>query len=823
MLKFLICIAMTAMLSGQGQPAGAQEKTSGANQAGIMKSSLDLTETVLVTPPGMSGPEKKAAGMLLDEVTKRSRVQWVQSEKEPAAGTKRIFLGRKDQLTAAFPFLKKFLTASSEDKPEGYQLITEDPGLVIIAGNDGRGVLFGAGKLLRMMDYNRGTVSVPGGVNLATAPHYALRGHQLGYRPKTNSYDGWDVHMWEQYIRDLVVFGANAIELIPPVSDDDPDSPHFPMDQMKMMMEMSGLAGEYGLECWIWYPAMEKDYSDPRTMEKALKEWGEVIGRLPRVDAIFVPGGDPGHTPPDVLFNLLEKQTAQLKKLHPKATMWMSPQGFTGPWIEDFYSLMKKEPEWLEGIVFGPQHSMSMEELRKAIPARYKLRFYPDITHSKWAQYPVQNWDFAYMATLNREPINPRPVDQSIIFRRLQPIAGHGFLTYSEGCNDDVNKMVWSSLGWNPDASLTNILRDYSNYFIGTSLRESFAVGLLNLENNWRGPLADNQGVEITLNQFRDMEKMATPQMLLNWRFQQAIYRANYDATIRSRLIRENAQQERALELLRGARLSGSLAAMEQAKSALAKPEVPFAADTRARVFEMAEALFQSIRMQLSVTRYQAIGVRRGANLDLVDFPLTDAPYLLRQFAEISALPGEAERLKRIDNILNRTNPGPGGFYDDLGKPGSQPHLVKGTTYADDPASLRSPISSMVVRKDHSAPVASCTYAETLHEFPLEMFYPDLDKNAKYRLRIVYGPEGRTDIRLVANEKYEIHPFQPKDMNYTPVEYDLPVEATKSGSLKLRWQRPPGLGGSGRGVQVAEVWLIRVNENPVKTREPYQY
>ena len=37
---------------------------------------------------------------------------------------------------------------------------------------------------------------------------YPLRGHQLGYRPKTNSYDAWTPAMWEQYVRDLVVFGT---------------------------------------------------------------------------------------------------------------------------------------------------------------------------------------------------------------------------------------------------------------------------------------------------------------------------------------------------------------------------------------------------------------------------------------------------------------------------------------------------------------------------------------------------------------------------------------------------------------------------------------
>ena len=143
--------------------------------------------------------------------------------------------------------------------------------------------------------------------------------------------------MWENYIRDLAVFGTNAIELIPPRSDDDADSPHFPLPPMQMMVEMSRLAKEYGLQCWIWYPAMDKDYSNPATVEFALKEWGEVFRQLPRIDAVFVPGGDPGHTEPKYLMALLEKQTANLKKYHPKASMWVSPQGFNAPWMEQFF------------------------------------------------------------------------------------------------------------------------------------------------------------------------------------------------------------------------------------------------------------------------------------------------------------------------------------------------------------------------------------------------------------------------------------------------------------------------------------------------------
>ena len=36
-----------------------------------------------------------------------------------------------------------------------------------------------------------------------------------GYRDKTNTYDGWDLPQWDQYIRELAIFGTNAIELIP--------------------------------------------------------------------------------------------------------------------------------------------------------------------------------------------------------------------------------------------------------------------------------------------------------------------------------------------------------------------------------------------------------------------------------------------------------------------------------------------------------------------------------------------------------------------------------------------------------------------------------
>ena len=80
----------------------------------------------------------------------------------------------------------------------------------------------------------------------------------------------------------------------------------------------------------------------------------------------------------------------------------------------------------------------------------------------------------------------------------------------------------------------------------------------------------------------------------------------------------------------------------------------------------------------------------------------------------------------------------------------------------------------------------------------------------RYKVRVVYGGDMlKVPIRLAANGNIEIHPYIPKPNPTAPLEFDIPVEATRGGTLTLEWTRPPGLGGNGRGCDVAEVWLIK--------------
>lgn len=743
------------------------------------QSALDLTRATVVTSANATKRQEKAAALLVEEVERRTGIRWSLAKSAPA--------GRPAIALAAQPGAP----------PEGFTNRAEAArNRVTVTGSDDRGVLFGVGHLLRTLDLRPGKATLRADYAITTAPETKLRGHQLGYRPKTNSYDGWDIPQWEQYIRDLIVFGANAVELIPPRSDDDPSSPHFPRPQMEMMIAMSRILDDYGLDVWIWYPAMDDDYSNPKTVEFALAEWAEVFRKLPRVDAVLVPAGDPGHTPAPILLPFLEKQTANLKKFHPKAQLWLAQQGFDAKSLDFFFDAMARRPAWLSGIVYGPQIRVPLAELRRRLPREIPIRLYPDITHSRQSQYPVPDWDTAWALTSSREPINPRPLDQRAIFLATQPHT-IGFITYSEGCNDDVNKAVWSALGWRRDTPVIETLREFARYFMGPAMEDDFAHALLALERNWRGPALTNIDVPTTLAQFQSLERRATPAQLSNWRFQQALYRAYYDAYVQRRLVHETAVESRALEALRA---PDSRAAIAAAARILDESEINPAPQLRLRVYQLAEALFQSIRMQSSVTLHRAMA-GRGNTLDTVDIPLNARAWLRDEFARIEKLSAEKDRQAALAHLAAWSDPGPGGFYDDLGNAARQPHLVAGAPYAEDPQFFRAPV--VFFNPAQRGPRSWWDMSMALYELPLQLHYPDLDPRARYRVRVVYGAG---PLRLAAGGR-ELHGYLEKP--WEVLEFDVPEEATRDGALHLAWNRPPGAGGPGRGCQVAEVWLVK--------------
>jgi hypothetical protein len=451
---------------------------------------------------------------------------------------------------------------------------------------------------------------------------------------------------------------------------------------------------------------------------------------------------------------------------------------------------------------------MPLDLLRAAVPSRYPIRDYPDITHSRHCQFPVPDWDTAFALTEGREVINPRPTQMAQIFQTVTRPNAVGFITYSEGCNDDVNKAVWSALGWDPDADVRTVLREYSRYFIGAEHERVFAEGLLALEQNWSGAVVTNTAIESTLETFRNLEKAAAPRTKLNWRFQQALYRAYYDAYVHRRATNEMALEGLALRALDSS--GESMARMTAAEVILDRASIhSIAPDLRARLFELAEALFQSIRMQLSVERYAGMQ-GRGTSQDDLETSLNDAPWMRHRFAEIRRLPDEAGRSAALHQIVHHQDPGPGGFYDDLGDPRRQAHLVRRLSWDRDPGFFATPQVGFSDRIVNGRPQARAawTAAESLFDAKLQMRYTGLDPSARYRIRIVYGHyKNSGKIRLIAGDGQEVHGWLKKECE--PLEFDIPPAAIADGQLELTWHPEGGSGGNGRVMEVAEVWLIR--------------
>lgn len=91
--------------------------------------------------------------------------------------------------------------------------------------------------------------------------------------------------------------------------------------------------------------------------------------------------------------------------------------------------------------------------------------------------------------------------------------------------------------------------------------------------------------------------------------------------------------------------------------------------------------------MQTSVKEYHASGAaERGAILDFLDYPLNNPWWLSDEFAKISKMPSEQQKLQRIGIIGTWENPGPGSYYDNVSDISQSPHVTSRSEDATDVA-----------------------------------------------------------------------------------------------------------------------------------------
>jgi hypothetical protein len=739
-----------------------------------------------------------ASLMLADEINKRTGIKVSIVKSLPDAGHVLLLRLAGDQVPKDFAIDE---TPVIIKKPEAFRVLVKHNNhryVVIVEGNDARGVLFGAGYLLRNFIYADKKIGLPESLAISSAPDKSMRGHQLGYRNTANSYDAWTPEQFEQYIRELVIFGANSIESIPIFEEE--KSPHFKLPPDEMNAKISSICDQYGLDYWIWVPA-QFDLRDTAKRNHYLQRIEKICKMSVCLTGVFFPGGDPGDNPPETVWPLLIDIAHILKKYHSLAAVWLSTQGYKPAQNQTVYRYVQEQkPSWLGGLVTGPS-SPPVEETRAALPAQYKLRYYPDLTHNVRCDFPVPWWDPFFNFTLGRESVNPRPTYYSALYHFLKPYMD-GFISYSDGVHDDANKIVWTRLAWDPDLSERKILTEYANFFFGSPLKEDAADGILALETNWQGPATTNGSIQTTLISWKQMEKQ-NPSLENNWRWQMYLLRANYDAYSRKRGIYEAELEEKANDILRKASIMGADEAMSKAQNIL-EQAAQNNIDTVLRncVITLCDELFHSIGLQTSVKKYKASGEERGAVLDFLDYPLNNRWWIEDRFAVIKKLPA-GEQVSALLEMANWEHPGSGSYYDDIGDPSKSPHVLRGESWITDPLSRKQDTPNFDWWDDG--------FSRQRHSFmssmrwPLGIEYNGLDSTAVYTVRLT----GYGECLLKINGQRVEHTLYGKGIGEIK-EFPVPAELIKNGKItvtfedinedNINWRKQS---------RITEIWLIK--------------
>ena len=796
---------------------------------------LDITNATIVPVPN-EGVTQQAAIMLQEEIATRSGITLSIAETIPSSGPT-ILLG-----TIATIDPQRQVVVPS--KPESFGAKNIDQTLYLV-GRDTRGALFAAGKLVRLLDYQTsGKLILNDTRTLYQRPDVPYRAHQLAYRNTANTYDAWDIETYEQYIRDLILFGTNGIELIPTLDPNKKDGPVMRETMRSMNLKIAQVLKNYGLDAWLWSPVMDDDIEDvttPEGIKIALEKRRAMFAAYPTIDHFFVPGGDDGDTPAEYLMPFLAQLAPILKEYHPNAKLWVSNQTFT---IEEnnyfFDYLASPKADWLHGVVYGPWTKMGWEEIRQRTPERYPIRRYPDITHTVRCQYPVENWDPIFANTLGREPIMPMPFEQYTIYQRYRTISD-GFGTYSDGVHDDFNKILWTMLGWDRDVTKQKIMEEYAKVFFRSKKPIGYNVySLLTVwGHNWKNYPRSHGNIN-TSRTLWEVIAQNDPDFETNWRTQMYLFRARFDQYVAREAKAQAQYQQEAHTALDHAKSIGVAQSIETARKALAQADTdtPVDAKLRASLQELGLLMHKSIGYQLSVEApYFARNPERGALLDWLDQPLNDRPWLEQQFKRILAMDSEADQLAAIVEILNWTDPGPGGFYDNLGTKEGNTHVVYQDTWKNDPSGSHSPRVAFPYYKADQATIAKAEAAfegnntitseekakgrqafyarqelrmswqsqiATHYGTPLKMRYEKLDPNATYRLKVTYAGRYRPTMTLTVDDTFGIHGALAQPKPIWPVVYDIPQIATQDGTLDLEWNLVDG-----RGCMVAEVWLMK--------------
>jgi hypothetical protein len=663
--------------------------------------------------------------------------------------------------------------------------------VVNIAGFDNRGILFGAGRLIQELYLSANYISIPQKLVITSSPSDKLRAQQIIKNSQgKDGFNDWSKpEVNQQFVNDMLIFGTNGFE---------PTQPEL----VDKYLEGLGISLFVKLKC--------QDVIDlNKQADDSIKSF---FKKYSGIDHITSYGGDAaGAVQPQLFFPYLDRVIPLVLKGNPGSKWWYSNQCLDDH-AKDFDDYIfkfinEKQPTYLHGMVYGPWTKRGINEIRTDLPPQYIIRHFPDICHPRWSQYPIPQWDRVFSIVWPRnQSIYMMPTMMLDIYKATRNNTV-GNLPYNHtGSFNDLNKFVISAAGWNADTDINSILTSYAKVFFAHSFMKlpkelesekkmtkeeflnkatSYVVkGLQLLEQNWTGQLKNNASCEEALHYWTQIaECIGGPQK--NWRVEMYLYKARIDAQIKRKYDFEMQLENEAYKIITNS--NDNLALTIQ---------------TVKNNFDRVDKEFQSKDEFLGELKSMGLSGKFGDIQDIVDNIYTsfnDRYWIIDQLQK-------AKSITDVSAIVNYEHPGDGGYYDDLGLEGKQPHLVRQKSWKEDPGFVYSPIEWVDNKSNSNRRHSQLTSILCRYDNPLIMQWNDLDKSAKYEIKVVYNGPFDMKLKCSTDDGLTVHDFIEKNSGKV-LTFQIPDVSTKDGALQLNWVQDTT--NIMRGVSLSEIWLIK--------------
>lgn len=825
--------------------------------------------------------EQNVAQLLARRITKPGGIQTqVEQKSGPLSkDTLTILLGNPSHHNELSQQLQTHRIAAPSNRdpgPEGFLVTTlaDHDKLLLAAGSDARGVLYAAGEILRQLTFTEQAVELPDTLHIRTAPAFEIRGTQYGQSgvaKRLAKVRDWTQEETQRVIINYALAGANTFSTAP--------GPMFEFIKSFGLKTQGGFGANTGSGPLEW-TAQESIgrigyvcLSVPEAREAQFKRCVNQFRTSPTYDYVKFHGGDGGGCECDrckpyglTFIKTVEEMAKIVHKYHPTTKIYFTNQKFDNADDNAIFRYLQEEPRrWLWGWGYGPgsdattwqpghrqTHRMDLfrypgfgpfdlypREILRQLPPRHVLTYYNEITHWRYSQHgyiqmypradregnlPPQEGHFIYerrpdqglTMVYDRLTFFAWPRYFHRVFNDLMRYAV-GDVTHSSGHHDHFNQWMWQRLLWSPRTSVEDVVGEYCRTWFGPAAESLMAKAIFQLEKNLEEdpttPLITKPGIDRYYHLVKESgSKIPEFQRRTNWVWRQFMQKGALDKYVQL-AIRQQTDLKLAIE--------------HRTANALRDGDIIRAID-----ISLAElgALKESPEMvalraeagQLGDESNALFGVRNEGYFNL-EHDYVGLGWLKRQL-ENARQANPANQVEGLRMIVDYENPGPGGYYDNLGTYNHAPHVVNGYPYDHG-----QPYVAKMLSESNRPSQRSMHFTQDESE-GVTLHYRNLDPTKQYRVRFTfvrpwyqsrYAKRMNQSSQTILADDFVLAENQPLPERMSEFfTFGIPPDATRDGELFIRLRKAEGVAdgprvereqwrnSGGWGTLASEVWLM---------------